>query len=129
LRYATGLLRVLRQGSSFDRQVERKPTGNLETINKADGKDVALEADQIAPTTSADDPNAIALRSLHPKFPADVKILDVGATDAGPCILPTRLGEPARTIPIPYGAAVLWIDIEPGKKVDPQRFVSSSASC
>ena len=95
--------------------------------NKADGK-TYLEADQIVDHVR-DDLNAIAYVRFHPKFPADVKILDVGATDAGPFIHYSMESLQNHTYPL-WGGQSFWIDIEPGKKVDPKirefiRFVLS----
>jgi phosphate transport system substrate-binding protein len=95
--------------------------------NKADGK-TYLEADQIVDHVR-DDPNAIAYVRFHPKFPTDVKILDVGATDAGPFIHYSMESLQNHTYPL-WGGQSFWIDIEPGKKVDPKirefiRFVLS----
>lgn len=95
--------------------------------NKADGK-TYLEADQIVDHVR-DDPNAIAYVRFHPKFSTDVKILDVGATDAGPFVSYSMESLQDHTYPL-WGGQSFWIDIEPGKKVDPKirefiRFVLS----
>jgi phosphate transport system substrate-binding protein len=87
---------------------------------KADGK-TYLEGDQIVDHVRAD-PN-------HPNFPPDVKILDLGATDAGPFIKYTMDTLQDHSYPL-WGGQSFWINIVPGKPVDPKirefiRFVLS----
>jgi phosphate transport system substrate-binding protein len=125
LRYATALEfsdKVLHSTDKWNENI--LGFGNY---NKADGK-TYLEADQIVDHVR-DDPNAIAYVRFHPKFPADVKILDVGATDVGPFIHYSMESLQNHTYPL-WGGQSFWIDIVPGKKVDPMirefiRFVLS----
>ncbi len=95
--------------------------------NKADGK-TYLEGDQIVDHVR-DDPNGIGFVRFHPKFPTDIKILDVGETDAGPFVHYSMETLQDHSYPL-WGGQSFWIDIPPGKKVDPKirefiRFVLS----
>jgi phosphate transport system substrate-binding protein len=95
--------------------------------NKPDGK-TYLEADQIVDHVR-DDPDGIGYVRYHPKFPTDVKILDLGATEAGPFVHYSIENLQNHTYPL-WGGQSFWIDLKPGEKVDPKirefiRFVLS----
>lgn len=94
---------------------------------KADGN-TYLEADQIADHVRTD-PNGIGYVRYHPGFPTDVKILAVGATDAGPFVPYTMENIQTRAYPL-WGDQKMWIDLKPGEALDPKlreflRFVLS----
>jgi phosphate transport system substrate-binding protein len=125
LRYATALEfsdKILRSTDKWNENL--LGFGNY---NKADGK-TYLEADQIVDHVR-DDPNGIAYVRFHPKFPTDVKILEVGATDAGPFVAYSMENLQNHGYPL-WGGQSFWVDIKPGEKVDPKirefiRFVLS----
>lgn len=94
---------------------------------KPDGK-TYLEADQIVDHVR-DDPNGVGYVRYHPNFPTDVKILDLGATDAGPFVHYSMDSLQDHSYPL-WGGQSFWINISPGKPVDPKirefiRFVLS----
>lgn len=94
---------------------------------KPDGK-TYLEADQIVDHVR-DDPNGIGYVRYHPRFPTDIKILDVAETDAGPFVHYSMDTLQDHSYPL-WGGQSFWIDIVPGKPVDPKireftRFVLS----
>lgn len=125
LRYATALEfsdRVLKSSDKWNENL--LAFGNY---NKADGK-TYLEADQIVDHVR-DDPNGIAYVRFHPNFPKDVKILELGATDAGPFVKYSMESLQDHTYPL-WGGQSFWFDVAPGGKVDPKvrefvRFVLS----
>jgi phosphate transport system substrate-binding protein len=125
LRYATALEFSDKVLHSTDKWNENLlGFGNF---TKADGK-TYLEADQIVDHVR-DDPNAIGFVRYHPKFPTDIKILDVGVTDAGPFVHYSMENLQSHSYPL-WGGQSFWIDIKPGEKVDPKireftRFVLS----
>lgn len=87
-----------------------------------------LEADQIVDHVR-DDPNGIAYVRFHPNFPTDVKILDLGETNAGPFVHYSMDTLQDHTYPL-WGGQSFWFDVTPGKAVDPKireftRFVLS----
>ena len=125
LRYATALEfsdKVLHSSDKWN--------GNLlgfGNYNKPDGK-TYLEADQIVDHVRAD-PNGIAYVRFHPKFPTDVKILDLGVTDAGPFVHYSMDSLQNHSYPL-WGGQSFWVDVKPGEKMDPKirefiRFVLS----
>ncbi len=125
LRYATALEFSDKVMHSTDKWNENLlGFGNY---TKVDGK-TYLEGDQIVDHVRAD-PNGIGYVRYHPNFPPDVKILDLGATDAGPFIKYTIDTLQDHSYPL-WGGQSFWIDIVPGKPVDPKvrefiRFVLS----
>ena len=115
LRYATALEfsdRVLHSSDKWNENL--LGFGNY---NKPDGK-TYLEADQIVDHVR-DDPNGIAYVRFHPKFPTDIKILDVAKTDAGPYVHYSMENLQNHTYPL-WGGQSFWFDIKPGEKVDPK---------
>lgn len=125
LRYATALEFSDKVMHSSDKWNENLlGFGNY---TKPDGK-TYLEGDQIVDHVR-DDPNGIGYVRFHPNFPTDVKILDVGETNAGPFVHYSMDTLQNHTYPL-WGGQSFWIDIPPGKKVDPMirefiRFVLS----
>ena len=125
LRYATALEfsdRVLKSTDKWNENL--LGFGNFQ---KTDGK-TYLEADQIVDHVR-DDVNAIAYVRFHPKFPTDVKILDVGATDAGPFVKYSMENLQNHSYPL-WGGQSMWFDVDASGKVDPKirefvRFVLS----
>jgi phosphate transport system substrate-binding protein len=114
LRYATALEfsdKVLHSSDKWNDNL--LGFGNYE---KPDGT-TYLEADQIADHVRAD-PNGIGYVRYHPGFPTDVKILAVGASDAGPFVPYTMDTLQTRAYPL-WGDQKFWIDVKPGEKVDP----------
>jgi len=94
---------------------------------KPDGK-TYLEADQIVDHVR-DDPNGIGFVRYHPNFPTDVKILDLGATDAGPFVKYSMESLQDHSYPL-WGGQSFWINRVPGQPLDPKirefiRFVIS----
>lgn len=125
LRYATALEFSDKVLESTDKWNENLL--GFANYSKPDGK-TYLEADQIVDHVR-DDPNAIAYVRFHPKFPTDVKILDVGKTDAGPFVHYSMETLQDHTYPL-WGGQSFWFDVPPGQKVDPKirefiRFVLS----
>jgi phosphate transport system substrate-binding protein len=125
LRYATALEFSDKVLHSSDKWNENYiGFGNYDRSN---GK-TYLEADQIVDHVR-DDPNAIAYVRFHPKFPTDVKILDLGATDAGPFVHYSMESLQDHSYPL-WGGQSFWINVKPGEKIDPKvrefiRFVLS----
>ena len=125
LRYATALEfsdRVLHASDKWNENL--LGFGNY---NKADGK-TYLEADQIVDHVR-DDPSGIAYVRFHPRFPTDVKILDLGKTNAGPFVHYSMDSLQDHTYPL-WGGQSFWFDVPPGGHVDPKireftRFVLS----
>lgn len=125
LRYATSLEfsdKVLKSSDKWNENL--LGFGNFE---KSDGK-TYLEADQIVDHVR-DDPSGIAYVRFHPNFPTDVKILDLGATDAGPFIKYSMDSLYDHSYPL-WGGQSFWFDVKPGGSVDPKvreftRFVLS----
>ena len=125
LRYATALEfsdKVLHSSDKWN--------GNLlgfGNFNRPNGK-TYLEADQIVDHVR-DDPNGIGYVRYHPNFPTDVKILDLGATDAGPFVKYSMDSLYDHSYPL-WGGQSFWVDVKPGTKMDPKireflRFVLS----
>ena len=125
LRYATALEfsdKVLHSSDKWNENLQafanhERPNGNT-----------YLEADQIVDHVR-DDPNGIAYVRYHPNFPTDVKILDLGATNAGPFVHYSMETLQDHTYPL-WGGQSMWFDVAPGQKVDPKirefvRFVLS----
>ena len=125
LRYATALEfsdKVLHSSDKWNEDL--MVFGNYE---KPDGK-TYLEADQIIDHVR-DDLNGIAYVRYHPNFPKDVKILDVGVTEAGPFVHYSMDTLQDHSYPL-WGGQSFWFDVAPGKRVDPKirefvRFVLS----
>jgi phosphate transport system substrate-binding protein len=125
LRYATALEfsdKVLHSSDKWNGNL--LGFGNYE---KPDGK-TYLEADQIVDHVR-DDPSAIAYVRFHPNFPTDVKILELGATDAGPFVQYSMDTLFDHSYPL-WGGQSFWFDLKPGGTVDPMvrefvRFVLS----
>ena len=125
LRYATALEfsdKVLQSSDKWNENLLGFGNYNLPT-----GK-TYLEADQIVDHVR-DDPNAIAYVRFHPKFPTDIKILDVSRTDAGPFVHYSMESLQDHSYPL-WGGQSFWVDVKPGEKVDPKireflRFVLS----
>ncbi len=125
LRYATALEfsdKVLHSSDKWN--------GNylgFANYNRPNGK-TYLEADQIVDHVRAD-PNGIAYVRFHPNFPADVKVLDLGATVAGPFIHYSMDSLQDHSYPL-WGGQSFWVNVKPGEKMDPKvrefvRFVLS----
>jgi phosphate transport system substrate-binding protein len=125
LRYATALEfsdKVLHSSDKWNENL--LGFGNYERPN---GK-TYLEADQIVDHVR-DDPSGIAYVRFHPNFPTDVKILDLGATDAGPYVHYSMDTLQDHSYPL-WGGQSFWFDVPPGGHVDPKireftRFVLS----
>lgn len=125
LRYATALEfsdQVLHSSDKWNENL--LGFGNY---NRPDGK-TYLEADQIVDHIR-NDPNGIGYVRYHPNFPADVKILPLGATDAGPFIKYSIDSLQNHSYPLWTGQS-FWVDLKPGEKMDPKirefiRFVLS----
>jgi phosphate transport system substrate-binding protein len=125
LRYATALEfsdKVLRSSDKWNENLL-----SFANFVKPNGK-TYLEADQIVDHVR-DDPNGIGYVRYHPNFPTDVKILDLGATDAGPFVQYSMDTLQDHSYPL-WGGQSFWINISPGKPVDPKirefiRFVLS----
>ncbi len=125
LRYATALEfsdRVLQSSDKWNENL--LGFGNY---NRPNGK-TYLEADQIVDHVR-DDPNGIGFVRFHPNFPTDVKILDLGKTDAGPFVHYSMESLQDHSYPL-WGGQSFWFDVKPGGKVDPKvrefiRFVTS----
>jgi phosphate transport system substrate-binding protein len=125
LRYATALEfsdKVLRSSDKWN--------GNLLAFGNYPGPDgnTYLEGDQVVDHVRAD-VGAIGYVRYHPGFPADVKILAVGRTAAGPFIPYTIDTLQRREYPL-WGDQSIWFDRKPGQPVDPKirefiRFVLS----
>ena len=115
LRYATALEfsdKVLHSSDKWN--------GNLlgfGNYNRPNGK-TYLEADQIVDHVR-DDPNGIGYVRYHPNFPKDVKILPLGATDAGPFITYSMESLQNHSYPL-WGGQSFWVDVKPGEKMDPK---------
>lgn len=95
--------------------------------DQANGK-TYLEADQIVDHVR-NDPNGIAYVRFHPNFPTDVKILDLGATDAGPFVHYSMDSLFDHSYPL-WGGQSFWVNVKPGETMDPKvrefiRFVLS----
>ncbi len=125
LRYATALEFSDKVLHSSDKWNENYlGFGNYDRPN---GK-TYLEADQIVDHVRAD-PNGIAYVRFHPRFPTDVKILDLGATNAGPFIHYSMDSLQNHSYPL-WGGQSFWVNVKPGEKMDPKvrefvRFVLS----
>ena len=125
LRYATAL-----EFSNKVLQASDKWNGDLHAfanIRRANGT-TYLEADQIFDEVRKD-PGAIGYARYHGGFPKDVKILAVGASDAGPFVLPSLETVQDRSYPL-WGGQELWVSAKPGARMDPKvrefiRFVLS----
>ena len=125
LRYATALEfsdKVMHSSDKWNENLQ-----GFANYTKPDGK-TYLEADQIVDHVR-DDPNGIAYVRYHPNFPSDVKILDLGATDAGPFVHYSMETLQDHSYPL-WGGQSFWINIVPGKPIDPKirefiRFVLS----
>jgi len=125
LRYATALEfsdKVLHSSDKWNENL--LGFGNYE---KPDGK-TYLEADQIVDHVR-DDPSAIGYVRFHLNFPKDVKILDLGASNAGPFVKYSMESLQDHSYPL-WGGQSFWFDIAPGGHVDPKireftRFVLS----
>jgi phosphate transport system substrate-binding protein len=125
LRYASAI-----EFSNKVLQASDKWNGDLHTYanyKRADGK-VYLEADQIFDHVRAD-PGAIGYARYHDGFPKDIKILEVGPTDAGPFVPYTIDNLQNRSYPL-WGDQSFWISVKPGTRLDPKirefvRFVLS----
>jgi phosphate transport system substrate-binding protein len=125
LRYATALEfsdKVLRSTDKWNENLLA-----FANFVKPNGK-TYLEADQIVDHVR-DDPNGIGYVRYHPNFPTDVKILDLGATDAGPFVHYSMDTLQDHSYPL-WGGQSFWINISPGKPIDPKirefiRFVLS----
>lgn len=125
LRYATALEFSDKVMHSSDKWNEDLMA--FANFKKPDGK-TYLEADQIVDHVR-DDPDGIAYVRYHPNFPTDVKILDLGVTDAGPFIHYSIDTLQDHRYPL-WGGQSFWFDVAPGKPVDPKirefvRFVLS----
>jgi phosphate transport system substrate-binding protein len=114
LRYATALEFSDKVMHSSDKWNENLlGFGNY---TKPDGK-TYLEGDQIVDHVR-DDPNGIGFVRFHPNFPSDIKILDLGETDAGPFVHYSMDTLQNHTYPL-WGGQSFWIDKVPGKPADP----------
>ena len=125
LRYATALEfsdKVMHSSDKWNENLQA-----FANFKKPDGK-TYLEGDQIVDHVR-DDPNGIGYVRYHPNFPADVKILDLGATDAGPFVHYSMDALQDHSYPL-WGGQSFWINIVPGQSIDPKvreftRFVLS----
>ena len=125
LRYATALEFSDKVMHSSDKWNENLM--GFANYAKPDGK-TYLEADQIVDHVRYD-PNGIGYVRYHPNFPTDVKILDLGATDAGPFVHYSIDSLQDHSYPL-WGGQSFWINVAPGKPIDPKlreftRFVLS----
>jgi phosphate transport system substrate-binding protein len=125
LRYATALEFSDKVLHSSDKWSENLLA--FANFEKPDGK-TYLEADQVVDHVR-DDPNGIAYVRFHPNFPTDVKILDLGVTNAGPFVHYSIDTLQDHTYPL-WGGQSFWFDVAPGQKADPKvrefvRFVLS----
>ena len=125
LRYATALEFSDKVMHSSDKWNENLMA--FANYKRSDGK-TYLEADQIVDHVR-DDPNGIAYVRYHPNFPKDVRILELGATAAGPFVQYSMDTLQNHSYPL-WGGQSFWFDAPPGKPVDPKirefvRFVLS----